>query len=67
MLAGLHEAIEEGVAVLGYIHWTLMNNFEWSRGYAPKMGLMSVDRSTYARTPKASALHLGEIARSNEI
>jgi beta-glucosidase len=67
VLAGLHEAIEAGVPVLGYIHWTLMDNFEWSRGYAPKMGLISVHRSTYERTPKASAAHLGAIAKRNAL
>jgi beta-glucosidase len=64
-LTGLHEAIEQGVPVLGYIHWMLMDNFERSRGYAPKMGLVSVDRTTFERTPKPSAVHLGEIAQRN--
>lgn len=66
-LAGLHDAIARGVPVLGYLHWTLIDNFEWIRGYAPKMGLASVDHTTFARTPKPSALHLGEIARRNEL
>ncbi len=66
-LAGLHEAIERGVPVLGYFHWTLLDNFEWIRGYAPKMGLVAVDRTTFVRTPKPSAAHLGEIARRNAL
>ena len=44
-LAGLHEAVEAGVPVLGYLHWSLIDNFEWTRGYAPRFGLASVDRS----------------------
>ena len=67
VLSGLHEAIERGVPVLGYIHWTLLDNFEWIRGYAPKMGLAAVDRTTFVRTPKPSAARLGEIARSNAL
>jgi beta-glucosidase len=66
-LAGLHESIEGGVPILGYIHWTLLDNFEWIRGYAPKMGLVAVDRTTFARTPKPSAAHLGHIARRNAL
>ena len=66
-LAGLHEAIERGVPVLGYLHWSLIDNFEWIRGYQPKMGLASVDRTTFVRTPKPSAEHLGRIAQRNEL
>ena len=66
-LAGLHEAIERGIPVLGYLHWSLIDNFEWSRGYQPKMGLASVDRTTFVRTPKPSAEHLGRIAQRNEL
>ena len=43
------------VPVLGYCHWTLMDNFEWIFGYGPKLGLHSVDRETFERTPKPSA------------
>jgi beta-glucosidase len=67
VLAGLHEAIAHGVPVLGYLHWTLLDNFEWIRGYAPKMGLVAVDRTTFERSPKPSAAHLGAIARRNEL
>jgi beta-glucosidase len=66
-LAGLHEAMERGVPVLGYFHWSLLDNFEWIRGYAPKMGLVAVDLTTFVRTPKPSAAHLGEIARRNAL
>jgi beta-glucosidase len=66
-LAGLHESIAKGVPVLGYIHWSLLDNFEWARGYKPKFGLVSVDRTTFKRTPKPSATHLGRIARQNAL
>lgn len=54
-LEGLAEAIAFGVPVLGYCHWTLMDNFEWIFGYGPKLGLHEVDRETFERTPKPSA------------
>ncbi|MFI5889987.1 family 1 glycosylhydrolase [Actinoplanes sp. NPDC051513] len=54
-LPGLTAAIDDGVPVLGYIHWTLMDNYEWIFGYGPKLGLHTVDRETFARTPKPSA------------
>lgn len=54
-LVGLATAMEHGVPVLGYCHWTLMDNFEWIFGYGPKLGLHSVDRETFQRTAKPSA------------
>ncbi|WP_084099875.1 glycoside hydrolase family 1 protein [Demequina sp. NBRC 110051] len=54
-LAGLDEARADGVPVLGYFHWTLMDNFEWIFGYRFQLGLHSVDRETGERTAKPSA------------
>jgi beta-glucosidase len=66
-LASLHASIAKGVPVLGYYHWSLLDNFEWTRGYAPKFGLVAVDRRSFRRTPKPSAAHLGGIARRNAV
>jgi beta-glucosidase len=54
-LDGLQEAVGSGVPVLGYLHWTLMDNFEWASGYGMRLGLHEVDRTTFARTAKPSA------------
>ena len=54
-LAGLLDAMDDGVPVLGYFHWTLLDNFEWIFGYSKHFGLHEVDRETFVRTPKASA------------
>lgn len=54
-LAGLRAVMDEGVPVLGYIHWTLLDNFEWVFGYAHQIGLHEVDRETFERRPKPSA------------
>ncbi|GLY28133.1 family 1 glycosylhydrolase [Kineosporia sp. NBRC 101731] len=59
-LAGLDEVIAEGVPVLGYLHWTLLDNFEWVFGYGYQLGLHTVDRATGERTPKPSAGVLAE-------
>jgi beta-glucosidase len=64
-LRGLRRCIADGVEVRGYIHWSLMDNFEWLKGYAPKFGLVAVDRTSFTRTLKPSALHLARIAASN--
>ncbi len=66
-LAPLADAIADGVPVLGYVHWTLLDNFEWIFGYRPHYGLCSVDRQTFKRTPKPSAQVLAAIARANAL
>lgn len=66
-LAGLKSAIDDGVPVRGYIHWSLLDNFEWVFGYGPKYGLYSVDRQTFRRTAKPSAAVYGAIARRNSL
>ena len=64
-LAGLLDAVENGVPVLGYLHWSLLDNFEWIFGYDVRFGLHEVDRATFARTPKPSAAVYSAIARSH--
>jgi beta-glucosidase len=66
-VASVLSARATGVPVLGYIHWSLLDNFEWLSGYGPKFGLVAVDRRTFRRTPKPSAEVLGRIARSGGV
>jgi len=54
-IAALHPVIADGIPVLGYVHWSLLDNFEWRSGYRPRFGLHAVDRETFVRTPKPSA------------
>lgn len=66
-LAGVRTCVDEGIDVRGYIHWSLLDNFEWVFGYKQRFGLVSVDRTSFKRTPKPSALHLGARARANRL
>jgi beta-glucosidase len=66
-LEGVGRCLGDGIDVRGYFYWSLLDNFEWARGYVPKFGLVSVDRDTFERTPKPSAAWLGGIAGSNRL
>ncbi|MGO4268356.1 glycoside hydrolase family 1 protein [Paenibacillus sp. TAF58] len=66
-LKGVHACITDGIPVQGYMHWSLMDNFEWQLGFSKRFGLIEVDRTTMKRTPKPSALHLGNISRLNAL
>lgn len=64
-LRGLRRSIEDGVPVLGYFHWAIMDNFEWAEGYAPRFGLIHVDYATQRRTIKDSGYWYRDVIRSN--
>ncbi|GAA1507840.1 GH1 family beta-glucosidase [Sphaerisporangium rubeum] len=53
-VAAVAEAVAQGVDVRGYFCWSLLDNFEWARGYAARFGLVHVDYRTQTRTPKTS-------------
>jgi beta-glucosidase len=63
-LAAVHQAVEQGADVRGYLLWTLLDNYEWAYGYSKRFGLVHVDRDTLERTPKASAHWYAEVMRS---
>ena len=66
-LRTVHTALSEGLDIRGYLHWSLLDNFEWSGGYEPKFGLVAVDTQTFARRPKASAYWFGDVARTRQL
>ncbi len=66
-LAEVRRCLDDGIPVHSYICWSLLDNFEWTRGYEERFGLVHVDYDTFARTPKPSAYHLGAIARRGAI
>ena len=54
-IKAMHEALKHDVKLIGYLHWSLLDNFEWDKGYWPKFGLVAVNRQTMARTVRPSA------------
>lgn len=66
-LAGVQNCLHDGIDVRGYVHWSMLDNFEWIFGYRPKFGLIAVNRETQERTVKPSARYLGDIARRNSM
>ena len=66
-LGHLADAISDGVPVIGYIHWSFLDNFEWIFGYEPKFGLVEVNRQTMERTRKPSSFVYGEIAKTGMV
>lgn len=58
-LKGVQRCIADGLNIKGYIHWSLLDNFEWQKGFAYTFGLIEVDRNTFERKPKPSLKYLG--------
>jgi beta-glucosidase len=65
VLESVRLAIQDGVDVRGYFHWTNMDNFEWNRGYQAHFGLIAVDRNTLERTVKPSGRLYARFAKAN--
>jgi beta-glucosidase len=66
-LLELGAANERGDKVFGYLHWSLVDNFEWNSGFCPKFGLHSIDATTAARTPRSSATLYSSIIRAGKV
>lgn len=64
-LENVKRAVNEDIPVLGYQHWSLLDNFEWAEGYEPRFGLVHVDFRTQNRTLKDSAYEYKKIIESN--
>lgn len=62
-IAAMYEAMGDGVDLLGYIHWSLLDNFEWSHGRWPRFGLVAVDYKTLERMVRPSARALARIIK----
>lgn len=64
-LKALHQCIEAGVNLKGYYAWSLLDNLEWSLGFAKRFGLYHVDYATLKRTPKTSAKFYAKVIETN--
>ncbi|HEY0186648.1 MAG TPA: family 1 glycosylhydrolase [Cellulomonas sp.] len=65
-LAGLRGAMDDGVEVLGYLHWSLLDNYEWG-SFRPTFGLVGWDAETFERSPRPSLGWLGAAARTGAV
>ncbi|WKZ34184.1 MAG: GH1 family beta-glucosidase [Anaerolineales bacterium] len=66
-IAQVHRAMQGGIPVKGYLHWSLMDNFEWSHGYCQRFGLIHVDFKTQKRIIKDSGRWFAEVVRNNAL
>jgi beta-glucosidase len=63
----IHRAIQEGADVRGYFYWSLLDNFEWDKGFWPRFGLVEIDYKTMERKIRKSAWEYAKICESNEL
>ena len=61
----MKKAIDEGVDVRGYFYWSLLDNFEWDKGFWPKFGLVEIDYKTMERKVRPSAWEYAKICKNN--
>ncbi len=64
-LSEYERAIDDGVEAMGYLQWSIMDNFEWSHGYKDRFGLIYVDYPTGKRIPKDSAKWYSKVIKTN--
>jgi len=66
-LRWIRKAIQEGADVRGYFHWSLLDNFEWDKGFWPRFGLVEMDYKTMERKIRPSAFVYKKICESNSL
>lgn len=64
-LRELYRATQDGIDVMGYMYWSVMDNFEWADGYDKRFGLVHVDYCTQKRTIKDSGYFYRDVIRTN--
>ncbi len=63
-LRSIHKAMEQGVPVTGYLYWSLLDNFEWDKGFGPRFGLIEMDYKTQQRTVRESAKKFAKVCET---
>lgn len=66
-LKAIHQAILAGVDVRGYLYWSLLDNFEWDKGFGPRFGLIDVDYKTFERHVRDSALKFARVCQDGRL
>ena len=64
-LENVKRACDEGYPVTGYLYWSLLDNFEWAKGYKPRFGIVHMNYETMERTPKDSTLFYRKVIETN--
>ena len=66
-VTAVHRARRRGADVVGYLVWSLLDNFEWASGFGPRFGIVRVDYDTLERVPKLSSRWFAELCASRKI
>ena len=66
-LKNIYLAIEQGVDVRGYLYWSLLDNFEWDKGFGPRFGLIDIDYHSYKRTVRESAIKFAKVCQTGAL
>jgi beta-glucosidase/6-phospho-beta-glucosidase/beta-galactosidase len=59
----VEKAVEEGLNVKGYLHWSIVDNYEWAKGYHMKFGLAETNYQTKSYSPRPSMYIFREIVK----
>lgn len=66
-LRAVYQALQQGIDVKGYLHWSFIDNFEWAEGYTKRFGLVEIDFENFERKPRPSAYLYRDIIQNNYI
>jgi beta-glucosidase len=66
-LRSIHKAVEQGVPVTGYLYWSLLDNFEWDKGFGPRFVLIEMDYHTQQRTVRESAMKFAKVCKTGSV
>ncbi len=66
-VTAVHQAIQYGAPVKGYLQWSFLDNYEWSHGYTQRFGIVYVDYKTQQRIPKESAFWYRDVIQANKL
>lgn len=62
-ILALQRSLKNGTELIGYLHWSLLDNFEWDKGFWPRFGLIEVDYASQARKPRPSAVYYANVIK----
>lgn len=60
-ILAMQRSLKNGTELIGYLHWSFLDNFEWDKGFWPRFGLIEVDYATRARKPRSSAVWFAKV------